>query len=117
MTSSKFCSNCGTSIDVNSNCGAKQGYQNNSNQINQVYEAKVIDPNFSDKDKTTCLILCILSFAVQIHGIHRFYTGHIGIGIFQLLTLGGCGIWTIIDLIHIASDNFTDSDGKPLKKS
>ncbi len=44
------------------------------------------------------LILCLF---VGFLGIHRFYLGYIGIGIIQLLTLGGCGIWTLIDLIRI----------------
>lgn|SRR5574344_171958 len=47
-------------------------------------------------------------------GAHRFYTGHIGTGIVQLLTLGGCGIWTFIDWILICFNKFKDSDDKPL---
>jgi len=31
-----------------------------------------------------------------------------------LLTLGGCGIWSLIDFIMIAMRNVTDVDGKPL---
>src|SRR5204862_4081340 len=41
-------------------------------------------------------------------GVHRFYTGRIISGIFQLLTFGGFGIWTLIDLIMIVSDGFKD---------
>jgi TM2 domain-containing membrane protein YozV len=32
-----------------------------------------------------------------IWGGHRFYSGDIGMGIGQLLTLGGLGVWTLID--------------------
>ena len=66
-----------------------------------------------DKEWLIAMILC---WFLGILGMHRFYTGHIGIGIIQLLTLGGCGIWTLIDFIIIASGNFKDSDGQLLKK-
>ena len=44
-------------------------------------------------------------------GVHRFYTGHVVSGIFQLLTFGGFGIWSLIDLIMIYTDSFTDDMG------
>jgi TM2 domain-containing membrane protein YozV len=47
-------------------------------------------------------------------GVHRFYTGRIVSGIFQLLTFGGLGIWTLIDLIMIVTGDFTDSYNRPL---
>jgi TM2 domain-containing membrane protein YozV len=49
-------------------------------------------------------------------GIHRFYTGRTISGILQLLTFGGFGIWTLIDLIMIYTDNFTDSNNAPLSR-
>jgi TM2 domain-containing membrane protein YozV len=41
-------------------------------------------------------------------GMHRFYTGRIVSGIFQLLTFGGFGIWALVDLIMIYTDSFKD---------
>ncbi len=41
-------------------------------------------------------------------GVHRFYTGRIISGIFQLLTFGGFGIWVLVDLIMIYTDTFRD---------
>lgn len=43
-----------------------------------------------------------------------FYTGYIGIGIVQLLTFGGCGIWALIDYIMLVANKFNDKDGRPL---
>lgn len=65
------------------------------------------------KDWTTTLLLCLF---LGVLGVHRFYTGHVGIGIVQLLTMGGCGIWALVDLIMIATGKFTDSDGRPLDR-
>ena len=63
------------------------------------------------KDWVTTLLLCIL---LGYLGVHRFYTGHIVIGIIQLLTAGGCGIWWLIDFIMILTDSYRDSNGLPL---
>ena len=53
----------------------------------------------------------LLAFFLGGFGIHRFYTGYIGIGILQLLTGGGFGIWLIIDLFSIALNKFVDANG------
>lgn len=58
------------------------------------------------------LILCIL---VGSLGVHRFYTGNIVTGVLMLITLGGCGVWTIIDLIMIAANTYRDGNGNTLK--
>ncbi|MEZ7884987.1 MAG: TM2 domain-containing protein [Bacteroidales bacterium] len=50
------------------------------------------------KDPTTCLIISLLGGAL---GIDRFYIGDTGLGVAKLITCGGLGIWTIIDLFLI----------------
>jgi TM2 domain-containing membrane protein YozV len=66
----------------------------------------------SDKDFVATALLC---FFVGVFGIHRFYVGKTMSGIIQLLTLGGLGIWALVDLIVIIMGNFKDKDGLPIR--
>ena len=68
----------------------------------------------SEKNFVAVLILCVLLGSL---GIHRFYAGRIVTGILMILTLGGLGIWTLIDLIMIATGSFKDSKGLKIKSS
>ena len=56
----------------------------------------------------------LLCFFLGGLGVHRFYVGKVGTGILQILTLGGLGIWALIDFIMIIMGKFKDSEGKPL---
>ena len=47
-------------------------------------------------------------------GLHRFYCGYFGIGLFQALTCGGFVIWFIVDIISLFTNKFEDSKGNPL---
>ena len=67
-------------------------------------------------DQKEWLVTLLLCFFLGYLGIHRFYTGHTGIGVAQLLTFGGCGIWWLIDFIIILLGDYKDSEGRPLKK-
>ena len=71
---------------------------------------------FSDKSKMVAGLLNILLPFVGIGGVGRFYTGHIGIGVAQLL-LGWltCGIWPLIDGIMMLMGKIPDAQGRPLR--
>ncbi len=68
---------------------------------------------YKEKNWLTTLLLCLF---LGTFGIHSFYTGKIFIGIAQLLTLGGLGLWVLFDLIMILSDSYIDGNGNELVK-
>ncbi len=51
------------------------------------------------KDPILLLILALIGL-FGVAGIHRFFVGHIGMGILYLLTAGLCFIGTIVDMIN-----------------
>lgn len=57
----------------------------------------------------------LFSYFLGIFGVDRFYLGYTGLGIAKLLTLGGCGIWALIDWILIFAGATKDPQGRPLK--
>ena len=67
----------------------------------------------STKSTVPAALLC---FFLGTFGVHRFYVGKIGTGILMLLTLGGLGVWAIIDFVKIMVGSFEDKDGLPLEK-
>lgn len=68
-----------------------------------------------DKSDKSFVVTALLCFFLGGLGIHRFYVGKIGTGVLQLITLGGLGIWTLIDFIMILVGKFTDANGDLIK--
>jgi TM2 domain-containing membrane protein YozV len=62
----------------------------------------------SSKDWLTTLLLSIFLGGL---GVDRFYLGSIGLGIAKLLTCGGFAIWSIIDIILVATGKMKDGQG------
>ena len=63
------------------------------------------------KKKIIAMMLCLF---LGVVGAHRFYLGYTGIGIAQLLTGGGCGIWYAVDQVMIALGKLPDANGDQL---
>ena len=61
-------------------------------------------------------VACALAFLFGVFGAHRFYVGRIGSGVAQLLTLGGLGIWALVDCVIIATGNFRDAEGRRIRR-
>jgi len=108
LNANKFCQNCAAQTNPEQEVCLSCGVRLKKSAISaQPYTG-------DQKDWLTTLLLAIFLGTL---GVHRFYTGHIGIGVVQLLTAGGCGIWTLIDIIMIATGDFKDAEGKLLHKS
>lgn len=58
----------------------------------------------------------ILVAALGFFGAHRFVNGKVKTGLLMIITLGGCGIWWIIDIIVVATENFRDIDNVKIKR-
>ncbi|MBA4417356.1 MAG: hypothetical protein C0392_05540 [Syntrophus sp. (in: bacteria)] len=109
-----FCVSCGASPKGGRNFCHYCGSATNSAQELCIKCGMRLLPEGSDqKDWLITLLLCVF---LGYLGIHRFYTGHIVTGVIQILTCGGCGIWTLIDLIMIATGSFKDKDGNVLAR-
>ena len=58
------------------------------------------------------MLMAILCLLFGVFGAHRFYAGKTGTAIAQLLTFGGLGVWTVIDLLFILFGEFNDIEGR-----
>jgi hypothetical protein len=100
----QFCRGCGQIISSLAptcpRCGAPTG-------------VSMGPPGASPKSRVVALLLC---FLLGVFGAHRFYVGKIGTGILQIVTLGGLGIWSLVDLIMIIVGSFKDKQGRPVPK-
>lgn len=65
----------------------------------------------SPKSRTAA---ALLAFFLGGIGIHRFYVGKVGTGILMIFTLGGLGIWALIDFIMILVGSFRDKENRLL---
>ena len=105
------CPFCGTKIPIEATkCFSCKNWVDDS-------EEEFIEENEQEESDKPVEFLPTLLFAyfLGMFGIHRFFTGHIAIGIIQLLTLGACGIWTFIDYILICFNKFKDAQNRELR--
>lgn len=80
---------------------------NASGQVTVDSSGNPVSPN----SRLVALLLC---FFLGGLGIHRFYVGKVGTGVAMIFTLGGLGIWALIDLIMIAVGSFRDKSNRLL---
>ncbi len=97
----KYCHACGGVIDAMAVVCPKCG----------VMQTGLALMSGSEKRILPAALLC---FFLGVFGAHRFYVGKTGTGLLQLFTLGGLGIWMLVDLIMIVTGSFSDDDGETL---
>ena len=85
----------------------EQPFSAQNRQINQSTYSNISQAH---KNKLTAILLSIFTGGL---GIDRFYLGYTGWGIVKLLTAGGLGIWSLIDLIMICTGSLRPADGSP----
>jgi TM2 domain-containing membrane protein YozV len=61
------------------------------------------------------LATTLLAWFLGEFGAHRFYLGKIGTAILMLVTLGGLGIWALIDFIFAVAGIMKDKEGRLIK--
>lgn len=101
LAGTKYCQNCAVEVNPNAEICVKCG---------------VRLTGVKAKDGKDWLVALLLSIFLGTLGVDRFYLGYIGLGILKLITIGGFGIWWLIDLILIATNKLNDSQGKELSR-
>ncbi|PRB67475.1 TM2 domain-containing protein [Arthrobacter sp. MYb213] len=66
---------------------------------------------YNGEGKKSFVVTWLLSWFLGVLGIDRFYLGKIGTGLLKLVTLGGFGIWALIDVILILCGTMRDKSG------
>ena len=102
---SKVCPHCGVEVDdAATRCYNCKGW---------ITEDVAVMDSSKPQDFLSTLLF---AWFLGCFGVHRFWTGHYAIGIAQLLTLGGCGIWAYIDIILLCFNKFKDAQGRELRE-
>lgn len=88
----------------------KEKKEKKENSVLKPKKEKKENSALKPKNKLTAILLSVFAGTL---GVDRFYLGYTTLGIVKLLTVGGLGVWTIIDLIMICTDQLRPADGSP----
>lgn len=104
-----------TTINIVSNVNTLDEVKDSKAQKQAKKKSKKIQKSEGERESSggkSQIIALVLVLLVGVLGIHRFYLGHIGIGVLMLLTGGVCGILALIDLIRIITGDLKPKDGE-----
>ena len=101
-----YCTACGKQIHESAptcpGCGAPQQARTTA-PVTAATAAPATDKRI--------LPAALLCFLVGVFGAHRFYVGKIGTAVLMLFTIGGLGLWMLVDFILIVTGSFKDANG------
>jgi TM2 domain-containing membrane protein YozV len=77
-----------------------------------LHQTVYVRPERSERNRWVALLLC---FFGGFLGLHRFYVGKVGSGIWYLLTGGFFFFGAVADFFCILLGSFRDNEGLPLR--
>ena len=61
------------------------------------------------------VLVATFGFLLGAFGVHQFYCGKIISGVLMVFTIGGLGIWALVEFVIVCFGEFTDSQGIKIK--
>ena len=118
--SEKICPICGAKIPLEAtkcfSCKSNVEEIDTQDYLEEEYVEEDCEYENTENQPVEFLPTLLFAYFLGGFGIHRFYTGHTLLGVLQLLTVGGCGIWALVDFFLICFNKFTDEQGRQLRK-
>ncbi len=84
-------------------------------KVEETPPESIVDTKIEGVSSKSRLAVTLFAFFLGELGIHRFYLGKIGTAILMILTVGGLGIWCLVDFIMAVAGVMKDKEGKPIK--
>ena len=84
-------------------------------KVEETPPESIVDTKIEGVSPKSRLAVTLLAFFLGELGIHRFYLGKIGTAILMILTVGGLGIWCLVDFIMAVAGVMKDKEGKLIK--
>ena len=108
---SRLCHACGTTIDAEAEICPYCGVRQRGSSIAARTPGAITE---SSDRRIGPALLMMLPGLMGVFGVHRFYAGKKGTGALMFFTIGGLGIWALIDFFMLMMGKFKDKEGRTL---